>query len=79
MMGVLAPLCVVALLASPSPVARAPAGPGLAYTYLSPVRACVVRLPPNQSPNGAHVAGLSNRPAPGKNSRIGVGWCWYGR
>jgi hypothetical protein len=73
MMGVLVPLCAVALLASLSPVARAPAGPGLAYTHLSPVRACVVRLPPNQSPNGAHVAGLSSRPAPGKNSRIG-GW-----
>jgi hypothetical protein len=73
MMGVLVPLCAAALLASTSPVVHTPAGPGLAYTHLSPVQASVVRLPPNQSPNGAHVAGLSNHPAPGKNSRIGVG------
>jgi hypothetical protein len=34
---------------------------------------CFAGFAANQSPNGAHVAGLSSRPSPGKNSRIG-GW-----
>jgi hypothetical protein len=34
---------------------------------------CFAVFAANQSPNGAHVAGLSSRPAPGKNSRIRAG------
>jgi hypothetical protein len=78
MMGVLGRVCAVAMLVPTSRAAAAPAGPGLAYMHLSPVRACVVRLPPNQSPNGAHVAGISSRPSPGKNSRLRAGWCYLG-